>query len=174
MRNSTVLLDPEITLYSPNGICLFCLYSLEQDLGIHDFRSTWSHCYISTCIYGNNIKHNLQTSMNERTHFFIKIYLSHFILERIDVSVVCEIWVERHMLRGGASSSHIFFREQRGANACTPLQARQRCLWSAACPSLNCDSLHSVQIWRHGSHPLFSFQLHTCCTLLPWSCWPIY
>ena len=37
----------------------------------------------------NIIKHNLRTSMNERTHFFIKIYLSHFILERFDVSVVC-------------------------------------------------------------------------------------
>ena len=32
---------------------------------------------------------------NERTkHFFIKMYLSHFILERVDVSVVCERWVE--------------------------------------------------------------------------------
>ena len=32
--------------------------------------------------------------MNERIHFFTKIYLSHFILERVDVSVVCERWVE--------------------------------------------------------------------------------
>ena len=32
--------------------------------------------------------------MNERTHFFIKIHLSHFILERVDVSVVCERWLE--------------------------------------------------------------------------------
>ena len=32
--------------------------------------------------------------MNERTHFFINVYLSHFILERVDVSVVCERWVE--------------------------------------------------------------------------------
>ena len=29
--------------------------------------------------------------MNERTHFFIKIYLSHFILERVDVSCVWEM-----------------------------------------------------------------------------------
>ena len=29
--------------------------------------------------------------MNERTHFFIKIYLSHFILERVDVSCVWEV-----------------------------------------------------------------------------------
>ena len=35
-----------------------------------------------------------RTSMNERTHFFIKIYLSHFILERVDISVVCERWLE--------------------------------------------------------------------------------
>ena len=32
--------------------------------------------------------------MNEQTHFFIKIYLLHFILERVDVSVVSERWVE--------------------------------------------------------------------------------
>ena len=36
--------------------------------------------------------------MNERTHFFIKIYLTHFILERVDVSVVCERWIEKHIL----------------------------------------------------------------------------
>ena len=29
--------------------------------------------------------------MNERTHFFIKIYLSHFILERVDVGCVWEV-----------------------------------------------------------------------------------
>ena len=29
--------------------------------------------------------------MNERTHFFIKIYLSHFILERVDVGCVREV-----------------------------------------------------------------------------------
>ena len=32
--------------------------------------------------------------MNKQTHFFISIYLSHFILERVDVSVVCGGWVE--------------------------------------------------------------------------------
>ena len=90
----------------------------------------YPHTYTS----GNIIKHNLWTSMNERTHFFIKIYLSHFILERVDVSVVCERWVKRHILRERTSSSHIFFHEP-GGNACTPLQARQRRLCSAACPS---------------------------------------
>ena len=63
----------------------------------------------NTNISGNIIKHNLRTSMNERTHFFIKIYLSHFILERVYVSVVRERWVERHILRERTSSSHIFF-----------------------------------------------------------------
>ena len=29
--------------------------------------------------------------MNERTHFFIKIYLSHFILEKVDVGCVWEV-----------------------------------------------------------------------------------
>ena len=29
--------------------------------------------------------------MNERTHFFIKIYLSHFILERVDVGYMWEV-----------------------------------------------------------------------------------
>ena len=33
----------------------------------------------------------MKISMNERTHFFIKIYLSHFILERVDVGCVWEV-----------------------------------------------------------------------------------
>ena len=78
--------------------------------------------------------------MNERTHVFIKIYLSYFILERVDVSVVCETWMGRHILRERTYFSHIFFQQQGGANACTPLQARQRPLCSAACPSPHCNS----------------------------------
>ena len=39
-------------------------------------------------IYAEIYKHNIRTSMNERIHFFIKIYLSHFILERVDVGCV--------------------------------------------------------------------------------------
>ena len=76
-------------------------------------------CILPVYIYisRNIIKHNLRTSMNECTHFFIKIYLSHFILERVDVSVVCERWVERHILRE-RTSSHISFQEPEGANAC--------------------------------------------------------
>ena len=48
--------------------------------------------------------------MNERTHY-IKIYPSDFTLEKVDVSVVCERWVERHIVRVRTFSSHIFFWE---------------------------------------------------------------
>ena len=113
----------------------------------------------NTDISGNIIKHNLRTSMNKRTHFLIKIYLSHFILERVDVSVVCERWVERHILRERTSSSHIFFQVPEGANAYTLRLSRQKRLWSAACPSLDCLNL---TVW-------FSFRLHTYCTGVPWS-----
>ena len=38
----------------------------------------------------------ITTSMNERTRFFIQIYLSHFILERVDVSCVWKVsWRRR-------------------------------------------------------------------------------
>ena len=46
----------------------------------------------NTNISGNIIKHYLRTSMNERTHSFIKkIYLSHFILERVHVSIITQL-----------------------------------------------------------------------------------
>ena len=51
--------------------------------------------------------------------------------------------LERHILRE-RTSSHIFFQEPVGANACIPLQVHQRRHWSAACPSFDCDSLCSV------------------------------
>ena len=94
----------------------------------------------NTNIIGNIIK--LFTNFNKRTNSLLyNIYLSHFILEMVDVSVVCKRWVERHILRERTSSSNIFFQEPGGANACTPLQARQRRLWSTASPPLDCDSL---------------------------------
>ena len=129
----------------------------------------------NTNISGNKIKHNSRTSMNERTHFFIKIYLSHFILERVDVSVVCERWVERHILRERTSSSHIFFREPVGVpTLVTSCKLARDDLWPATCPSLDCNSLHSVQIWPCGSHHVISFRLHTCSTWVPKSCCPVY
>ena len=48
-------------------------------------------------LYSRNHNIDIRTSMNERTHVFIKIYLSLLILERVDVSVVSERWVERHI-----------------------------------------------------------------------------
>ena len=45
----------------------------------YDYQFLSSH---NTNISRNIIKHNLRTSAHKRTHFFIKIYLSHFILER--------------------------------------------------------------------------------------------
>ena len=66
----------------------------------------YSHTYTS----GNIIKHNLWTSMNERTHFFIKIYLSHFILKRL-MFLLCvrngwrDIYSERGLLPISSSRS---------------------------------------------------------------------
>ena len=123
------------------------LKNLKTIKGPYSGPKSWSRHQILYVVYcntntrGNIIKHNLRTLMKERTHFFIKIYLSHFILERVYVFVVCKRWVERHILRERTFSSHIFLQEPGGANACTPLQARQRNLWSAAYPWLDCDSL---------------------------------
>ena len=49
-----------------------------------------------TNICGSKVKNNIRTSMNERTHFLIKMYPSHFILERVAKGltlVMCERWV---------------------------------------------------------------------------------
>ena len=53
----------------------------------------------NTNVNGNIIKYHLRTSMNERSHFFIKIYLSNFIHERVDVSVVWEMGGETYTQR---------------------------------------------------------------------------
>ena len=52
------------------------------------FRESVVYRYTYTTI--NIIKHKIRTSMNERTHFFIKIYISHFILERV---YICCVWL---------------------------------------------------------------------------------
>ena len=49
------------------------------------------------------------TSMSERTHFFIKIYLSHFILERVDAGCVWEMrwrWGQTVILTQNSSHDH--------------------------------------------------------------------
>ena len=46
----------------------------------------YSHIQLYVYIYNyiqKHSQHNIRTSMNERTNFFIKIYLSHIILERV-------------------------------------------------------------------------------------------
>ena len=54
-------------------------------------HNTTARIYIYIYKYmWNIIKHN-DDLMNERTHFFIKIYLSHLILERVDVGCVWEV-----------------------------------------------------------------------------------
>ena len=63
---------------------------------------------------------------NERTNTFL--------YKNISRKGWCFLWCVR-------DSSHIFFREPGGANACTPLQARQRRPRSTACPSLDCLNL---------------------------------
>ena len=57
----------------------------------------YSHIQLYVYIYIYNYKRKqstiMTTSMNKRTHFFRKIYLSHFILERVAkglMLVVCE------------------------------------------------------------------------------------
>ena len=55
------------------------------------------------------------------TLLYKNIYFSHFILERVDVSVVCERCLERHILRKRTSSSHICFQEPGGCQRLHPL-----------------------------------------------------
>ena len=86
-------------------------------------------------LYTHDHNIDLCNSMNERTHFLIKIYLSPFILERVDVSVVCERWVERHILRERTSFSHIFFKEPGGCQRLHPLAS------SSETPLIDCMSL---------------------------------
>ena len=91
--------------------------------------------------------------MNERIHFFIKIYLSHFILERVDVSVVCERWVDRYILRElllPISSSR-----SQGVPTLTPLTS------SSETPLIGCVSL--ARLWFSAL-----YKSH-CVVLITWS-----
>ena len=66
---------------------LFCILVLSQG---HNYAYTYTH------IRGNIIKPNLRTSMNERTnertHFFIKIYISHTLFSK----GLTFLWCVRH------------------------------------------------------------------------------
>ena len=95
-----------------------------------------------------NQEHNQRwfTNYNERTNTLFYKNISLTFYSRCFWEMGGEIYRER------TSSSHIFFQEPVDTNACIPFQTRQRRLWSAACPTLDCDSLHAVQIWSHGYH----------------------
>ena len=79
---------------------ILCMY---MKFTLHSFRGggSWNGSmagYLWALLYSRNtnisrdiIKHNIRTSMNERIHLFIKIYLSHFILEKVDVCCVWEM-----------------------------------------------------------------------------------
>ena len=54
------------------------------------YRNTNIHIYIYKYMQKHN--HCNDDFNNERTHFFIKIYLSHFLLKRV-MLVVCERWI---------------------------------------------------------------------------------
>ena len=76
-----------------SGIYLLSM-QLEEKQQLNQWKNTNAIINWFTAItnkitnpFSNSIQYNLRTSMNERTYIFIKIYLSHFILERIDVSV---------------------------------------------------------------------------------------
>ena len=108
----------------------------------HNYIQFW-HILLYRCntdTSGNIIKHNLRISMNEQTQFFIKIYLSHFILKRVDVSVACERWVVRHILRERTSSSYMFFQDARGCQRLHPLAS------SSETPQFGCVSFRSTLI----------------------------
>ena len=104
---------------------------------------------------------------NKRTDTLLYKNISHTLFSKGLMFLWCvrdgwrDIYSERALLPISPSES------RGGANARTPLQARQRRLWSAVCPSLDCDSLHSVKIWSRGSHRVVFFRLHTCFTRPP-------
>ena len=147
------------------------------------FASTSLRCiaayiYIYINICRNIIKHNIRTSMNERTHFLIKIYLSQFILESVDVGCVWEMTWRRGQIviltqsssdnSSTSSSSWLGCSTvgHRGPKAlCLPLA-----LISASCPQLtptgsNCLVHQVIQLSHVHILPLF-FRLFTQVHLL--------
>ena len=93
---------------TPHGVILE-----TQSTQICIYQASYKYCILITVrIHYTNICRNIVNNndelqrTNERTHFFIKIYLSHFILERVDVSCV---WVgdgDRPLHIDPSSSDH--------------------------------------------------------------------
>ena len=84
--------------------------------------------------------------MNERTHFFIKIYLSDFILKRVDVSVVCERWwrdiyTQRvdffpYLLPGARGCQHLYPLANSSETPLIDCVSLAQLRFSALCPNL--------------------------------------
>ena len=109
--------------------------------------------------------------MNERTHFF-KRYISHTLFSK----ELMFLWCVKDGGRDIYTQREDFFfpyllPEARGCQRLHLLASSSETTWSAACPSFDCDSLHSAQIWVRGSHHVVSFRLHTW---VPWSYYPVY
>ena len=114
--------------------------------------------------------HDLRNSMNERTHFFIKIYknLSLTLYSRKGWCF-CAVWE-----MGGETYTQwedFFFPYLLpGARGCQPLHPLAR---SSETPLINCGSLARLRfsalwIWLCGSHLVIPFWLHNCSTWVPW------
>ena len=90
--------------------------------------------------------------MNERTHFFIKIYLSHFILERVDVGCVWEMSWRRG--RTAMLTQQYFFLILAGLLNCGSLRAQSPL--SAAGSQFGILSLTDVFSKSPNSQPIAS------------------
>ena len=121
----------------------------------------------------NLIKDDLRLLWMNKTLLYKNISLILFLEKGPLFVVVWEIDGETYLCER-TYSSHIFFQESGCANVCTPTQARQGRLWSAACPLLDSDCLPSIEIWPRGSHHVVSIRLHTCSTWVPRSCCSVY
>ena len=94
--------------------------------------------------------------MNERTNertnalLYKNMYLSHFILERVDVSVMCERWVETHTQREDFFFLHLL-PGARGCQRLHPLASRDTSVphsTAILCPCLN------LTAWLSSRDPL--------------------
>ena len=119
--------------------------------------------YTSVVLYScnTNTRGNIIKDNDERNTLLYKSISLILFSKRAHCLLLVERSMERHILRE-RTSSHIFFQESVGANACTPLQVET--LWfSELCLK-----------WPRGSHHVVSFRLHTCSTWVPWLCCPVY
>ena len=95
--------------------------------------------YIPFCVHWHGSQCLRQLVQEGTKHFFIK-YLSFCSLNGLQLVASWEIDGETY-IRERTYCSRSFFLEPGDANTCTPLQARQRRLWSAACPTPDSNSL---------------------------------